>query len=401
MRVVEVNMLHNGSTGKIMLGIADCARSIGDEVWLFSPIVYQRGKKVKPPFISQHTYFGSRFENMLHLILAELSGMPGCFSVIGTKRLLNEIDRLQPDVLHLHNLHNCTINLPMLFSYIKRKNIKVIWTLHDCWSFTGKCPHFSMVKCDKWKLGCYNCPQLRIYPKAYVDQTQRMWKLKKKWFCGVKDMTLVTPSQWLADLAKESFLKEYPIRVIHNGIDLSVFKPTESDFQQKHRLEDKKLVLGVAFGWGERKGLDVFFELRKRLPQEYQIVLVGTDERVDAQLPEGILSIHRTNNQNELAEIYSAADVFVIPTREENYPTVNLESLACGTPVITFRTGGSPECIDETCGIVVEPEDLDGLEHAIVEVCEKRPFSKEACVKRATKNDQKTVFREYVSLYHS
>ena len=215
-------------------------------------------------------------------------------------------------------------------------------------------------------------------------------------------MTIVTPSQWLADLVKKSFLKDYPVKVINNGIDLSVFKPTESDFRQKHGIGDKYMLLGVADSWGARKGLDVFIELSNRLDAaKYQIVLVGTNEVVDKQLPDNIISVHRTQDQKELAGIYSAANLFVNPTREENYPTVNMESIACGTPVLTFRTGGSPEIPDETCGAVVDCDDIDALESEIIRITKEKPFSQEACLKRAEAFDKDKLFREYVDLYEN
>ena len=213
------------------------------------------------------------------------------------------------------------------------------------------------------------------------------------------DLTIITPSQWLADQVKMSFLKDYPVKVINNGIDLSVFKPTESDFRDRYGFVDKKIVLGVAFGWGHRKGLDVFIELSKRLPEDYRIVLVGTDDNVDKQLPANIVSIHRTQNQTELAEIYTAADVFANPTREEVLGLVNIESLACGTPVVTFKTGGSPECIDETCGSVVPCDDVDAVEMEIRRICEEKPYSIEACLARAKSFDMNEKFKEYVDLY--
>ena len=214
-------------------------------------------------------------------------------------------------------------------------------------------------------------------------------------------MTIVTPSEWLAGLVKQSFLKDYPVKVINNGINLSVFKPTESDFREKYGISaDKKILLGVAFGWGVRKGLDVFIELYNRLSAEkYQIVLVGTDKKTDKQLPKGIISIHRTQNQTELAEIYSAADLFVNPTREDNYPTVNMEAIACGTPVLTFRTGGSPEMVTEKTGSVVDCDDIDSLEREIKRICETSPFNKEDCIESAKKFDENERFLEYVNLY--
>lgn len=213
-------------------------------------------------------------------------------------------------------------------------------------------------------------------------------------------MTIITPSQWLADLVKQSFLKEYPVKVIHNGIDLSVFKPTPSDFREKHQIgEKKKILLGVAFGWGARKGLDISIELSKRLdPEKYQIVLVGTDAQVDKQLPSNIISVHRTQNQKELAEIYTAADVFVNPTREDNYPTVNMEAIACGTPVITFQTGGSPEMIDEKTGMAVDAGDISRLEEEIERICNEMPYSREDCLKRAKQFDAQICFERYVEL---
>ena len=227
-----------------------------------------------------------------------------------------------------------------------------------------------------------------------------MWSLKKKYFTGINHCILVTPSQWLADLVKQSFLKGYPVKVINNGIDLSVFKPTESGFREKYGLEDVKIVLGVASGWGKRKGLDVFIELAKRLLDDYRIVLVGTDDNVDKQLPSNIISIHRTQNQKELAEIYTAANVFANPTREDTFPTVNMESLACGTPVVTFRTGGCPEILDETCGSVVDCDDVGALEIEIRRICDEKPYSVEACLARAQKFDMNDRFKEYLDLYN-
>ena len=212
-------------------------------------------------------------------------------------------------------------------------------------------------------------------------------------------MTLITPSQWLANLTRQSYLKEYPVKVINNGIDLNIFKPTDSDFKEKYNLSDKKIVLGVAFGWGERKGLDAIVELSKTLPNNYQIVLVGASSGIEKLLPSNVLCIFKTESQAELAKIYSASDVLINPTREDTFPTVNIEAIACGTPVITFNTGGSPEIIDETCGIVVEKNDVDGMLNAIIEVCENKPFKKEDCVNRAKNYDMNDKFKEYVALY--
>ena len=338
-------------------------------------------------------------ENILHFFLARFLGGNGLYSYFGTQQLIRKLKKYKPDVLHLHNLHASCFHLPSLFKYIKKQDVRTVWTLHDGWAFTGHCANFDMIGCEKWKTGCFACPQRTAYPKTYVDCSKPMYKRKKQWFTGVKDMTIITPSKWLAGLVKQSFLQEYPVKVINNGIDLSIFKPTESDFRAKYGLENKKILLGVAFGWGTGKGLDVFIELSKRLDERYQIVLVGTDENTDKQLPNNIISIHRTQNQAELAQIYTQADLFVNPTREDNFPTVNIESLACGTPIVTFKTGGSPEIIDETCGVVVEKNDVDGMQREIERICETSPYTKQACILRAQNFDASVKFGEYVQLY--
>lgn len=396
MKTVLINSCNFGSTGNIMLEIAETAENGGYTAAVCYPQSRDNSRKQK----EKDLIIGTRFSRNIHLMLAEITGLNGCFSYFSTMKLLKKLDKLKPDIIHLHNLHNCYINLSLLFKYIKKHNIKTVWTLHDCWAFTGHCPHFDMIGCDKWKTGCYSCPQYKEYPKSLFDNSKIMYRLKRKWFSGVKNMTIVTPSEWLASLVKESYLKDYPVKVINNGIDLNVFKPTESDFREKYALENKYIVLGVAFGWGKRKGLDVFIELAKRLDKgKYKIVLVGTDDNIDKLLPDNIISIHRTQNQTELAEIYTAADVFANPTREENYPTVNMESVACGTPVVTFNTGGSPEMLDETCGAAVAKDDNDAMYNEIIRICEAKPYSMEACIKKAKGFDKNEKFGEYIRLY--
>jgi len=398
MRIVQINGGAKGSTGKIMMGIADIARTQGHEVMCASPITTTNRDAGEDCGYYRIGTFNSRRVNVA---LARITGFNGCFAWFETYKLLKKIDEFKPDIIHLHNLHDSYINLPMLFSYIKKHNVPTVWTLHDCWAFTGQCPHFTMVKCDKWKAGCYGCPQYKEYPASLYDNTKKMWQLKKKWFTGVKNMTIVTPSEWLAGLARESYLKQYPIEVINNGIDLNVFKPTHSNFRKQYGIPgDKYIVLGVSFAWGYRKGLDCFVEMAEKLGEQYQIVLVGTDDEIDKNLPHNIISIHRTQNQKELAEIYSAADVFVMPTREENYPTVNMEAIACGTPVVTFDTGGSPEMLDDKTGIVVEANDIEATKKAIKDICEKKRCNDEEYIVAYSKNfDMKKRFAEYIELY--
>lgn len=398
MRIVQINGGAKGSTGKIMMGIAEVARTQGHEVMCASPITTTNRDAGEDCGYYRIGTFNSRRVNVA---LARITGFNGCFAWLETYKLLKKIDEFKPDIIHLHNLHDSYINLSMLFSYIKKHNVPTVWTLHDCWAFTGQCPYFTIVKCDKWKAGCHNCPQYKEYPASLYDNTKKMWQLKKKWFTGVKNMTIVTPSEWLAGLARESYLKQYPIEVINNGIDLNVFKPTHSNFREQYGIPgDKYIVLGVSFAWGYRKGLDCFVEMAEKLGEQYQIVLVGTDDEIDKNLPHNIISIHRTQNQKELAEIYSAAEVFVMPTREENYPTVNMEAIACGTPVVTFDTGGSPEMLDDKTGIVVDANDIEATKKAIKDICEKKRCNDEEYIVAYSKNfDMKKRFAEYIELY--
>lgn len=395
MRIAEINSCNFGSTGNIMLQIAEVAEKCGHTAVVCYPQRRDNAKKQK----SNDIIIGSRISRNFHLKLAEITGLNGCFSYFSTLNFLRKLNKFKPDIIHLHNLHNCYINLPLLFKYIKKHNIKTVWTLHDCWSFTGHCPHFDMIGCDKWKTGCYSCPQYKDYPKSIFDNSEYMYNLKKKWFTGVENMTIVTPSEWLAGLVKKSYLKDYPVRVINNGIDLSIFKPTESDFREKHGLQDKFIILGVASPWKERKGLDAFSELAKRLDDSYRIVLVGLAKEQKEVLPPNIIGLERTANQTELAGIYTAADVFANPTREENYPTVNMEAISCGTPVVTFNTGGSSEMIAENCGTAVAKNDIDGICNEIIKICETKPYSEDDCLKRAESFDKNEKFREYIRLY--
>ena len=260
--------------------------------------------------------------------------------------------------------------------------------------------HFDMCKCEQWKSHCLVCKSLRDYPQCYFKgDVYNNYEMKQKSFTSLSNLIIVTPSQWLADLVKVSFMKKYTVKVINNGIDLNVFCQYQSDIRLKYHLENKYVILGVAFGWGMRKGLDIFIELSRRLDDRFKIMLVGTDDNIDKQLPKNIISIHRTNNQQELAKIYSAADLFVNPTREDTYPTVNMEAIACGTPVLTFRTGGSPEIPDNQTGCVVSVDDIDEMERQIIRICTENIYKRENCVNRAKFFDANLKFREYIDLY--
>lgn len=396
MRVLQVNCVYpEGSTGKIAKGLHDACVDRGMEC----VSAFRHGKKDSLPEDSLE--ISSRWDSRVHGVLARFTMFKGCFSYFKTHSFVRKLKVYKPDVIHLHNLHGSYVNVGLLMNYIKANDIPVVFTLHDCWAFTAICSHFTIAGCDKWETGCGNCPQRRKYSSSPIDLTAKMWGIKKKWFTEVERLVVVTPSEWLADLAKRSFLGEYSVMTINNGIDLAVFAPAPSDFRSRYALDGKKIVLGVAFGWSYEKGLDVFVDLARRLPDDYGIVLVGADEAMERSLPTRIVSIRRTNEQKELAEIYTAADVFVNPTREDVLPTVNIEALACGTPVVTFNAGGSPECIDATCGASVAVDDIDALEREIIRICEGKPFGSEACVHRAAHFDKDARLGDYLDLYES
>lgn len=393
MRIVEINTCNYGSTGKIMLQIAKTANQNDHKCWIAIP----KGRHNKNSDYKDTIWIGNQFAEDFHIMMGRITGLQGCCSIIATRCFLKEIEKIRPDIIHIHNLHNSYINIPMLFNYIKKNNIKVVWTLHDCWAFTGHCPHFLVSKCNKWEKGCNKCPSYKEYPRSCVDHSKWMWKWKKKWFSGVKNMTIVTPSKWLAELVEKSFLREYPVKVINNGIDLKSFRPVPGYFKKKKGITDQKIILGVAFDWGYRKGLDIFCKLAENIGEEYKIVLVGTNEELDKSLPQNIISIHKTQNQQELAEIYSDADVFFNPTREDNYPTVNMEAIACGTPVLTFNTGGSPESIlNDSCGSVINTEDICKIREAIDSIIKNKKVD---CNKFAVAFNMDKKNLEYIRLY--
>lgn len=343
------------STGRICTDIADTLAAQGHEV----KIAYGR-ETVPEKYQKYAVRIGSDFGVRLHGFRARLCDGVGFGSKSDTKKFIAWVKDFDPDVIHLHNLHGYYINIEVLFDYLRICGKRIIWTLHDCWAFTGHCAYFDYVECEKWMSGCQACPQKSEYPKSVSDRSQENWKKKKELFTGIPNMTLVTPSQWLADLVEQSYMSEYEVRVIHNGVDTDTFKPTSSDIMNRYGIVNKKVVLSVAAIWDRRKGLDYMIELASLLGNEYKVVVIGITEEQRKTLPENVLGILRTNSVQELVEWYSAAEVFVNPTLEDNYPTTNLEAIACGTPVITFDTGGSPESAS-IYGCVIKKGNLKDL----------------------------------------
>lgn len=390
MKILQINSVCGyGSTGRIAADLYHAAKADGMEC----RIAYGRGEA---PADIETIRIGAPFHVRLHGALSRLTDKHGFYSRQATRDFIARVKEWGPDLIHLHNIHGYYLNLPILFEYLGFAGLPVVWTLHDCWTFTGHCAYFDAAGCEKWRTGCGNCPQLHEYPASFgADRSAWNYQRKRELFSMPEKMVLVTPSEWLADLARESFLGGSPVRVIPNGIDLEKFRPTPGDFRERYGLVGKKLALGVASVWERRKGLDDFIRLSGMLGETWKIVLVGLSEQQMKELPPGILGLARTGSIEELAALYTAADVFVNPTQEDNFPTTNLEALACGTPVLTYRTGGSPESISASCGIVVEKGDIKALAQAVQEA----DFSAEACLERAKCFDKTAKYLDYIRLY--
>jgi putative colanic acid biosynthesis glycosyltransferase len=393
LKVLQINSVcGEGSTGRIATDIYKLLEEQGHDCM----IAYGRGKA---PSGIKTIKIGSNIDNYFHVAKTRVFDKHGFGSSKATVELIRQVKEYNPDVIHLHNIHGYYINVEILFEYLKEANKPVIWTLHDCWPFTGHCSYFSMVECDLWKKGCNKCPHKSAYPSSLVMNGSK-WNFSKKMnlFTSIKNLKIVTPSDWLASLVRQSFLKNYDIEVINNGIDLDLFKPTQSEFVKKHDLMDKFIILGVANIWDKRKGLSTFIELSRRLDENYHIVLVGLTDKQIKELPQNILGITKTKSIKELAEIYTAADVFVNPSLEETMGLVTVEALACGTPAIVFNATAVPEVVDETCGIVVEKGNLNKLVESIIS-CNNDNFDSENCIKRAKIYEKNKKYNEYIHQY--
>ena len=378
---------NQGSTGKIAEQVGIMMQNKGWDVY------YAHGaRRVNPSQLKTIPFSSVRAEYM-HALRSRLFDEDGLGSEKETRYLVEQIKKIKPDIIHIHNIHGYYLNYKILFEYLNKTNIQVVKTLHDCWDFTGNCPHFVTANCEKWKSECFDCPlSKKLYP--LIDRSTRNYRLKKKYIVGNQNLHLVPVSHWLEDLLRQSMYKGKDIRVIQNGIDLSVFKPFDTKNDRKFKI------LGVANVWNDNKGYSDVLLLRKKLDLDlFDITLVGLSQKQIKELPKGINGISSTSNQEELAELYSQSDVLINPTYADTFPTVSLEALASGTPVITYRTGGSPDAVDENTGLVVDQGDIDALADAIRRMKE-HPLSSADCRKRAEELfDKDKCFEKYIELY--
>lgn len=402
MKVLQINTRYynGGSTGRIAYDLKQVMEADGIESYAAFGFGYEPKDDEKPTVY--------RIETDRELFISKLwtkaTGHHGFNNKMETKRLLAWIDKVQPDIIHMHNIHNHYVNVRMLLEYIGERHIPCVLTMHDCWTFTGHCAYFDYSGCNKWKTGCNHCPNLRDYPKTFalIDPSPWNYRMKQKLFAPL-NITFVSPSQWLCDLQQQSFLKDKPCEVINNGVDLSVFKPIQSKVRDEYGIGNRKMILAVAGGLASRKGKDYLLKLPLLLHDDEVLVLVGLKKGQEQSLPDTskVIGIQRTKTSDELVGLYSEADVFINPTLEDNFPTTNIEALACGTPVVTFRTGGSVEVITPETGIAVDKGDIDGLLASIRTVLANgKEHYKDACRKKAEKEYNKDVqYGKYIELY--
>lgn len=391
----QINVAANwGSTGRIAEEIGEIAIKKG---WKSYIAFGRNANKSSSTLIS----IGTRFGIILHVLKSRLFDRHGLGSTKATKDLVKKIKEIKPDIIHLHNIHGYYLNYYILFEYLSNCNIPVVWTLHDCWAFTGHCSHFDIIKCTKWQEHCEKCPQIKSYPTSLrVDHSKKNFALKKKLFTQIPNLTLVPVSQWLCDNIEMSFLQNYPVKRIYNGISLDTFNVSPSH-KRDYMSGDKLMLLGVASCWTNRKGLNDFLQLAEILPSYYMIVLVGLTSKQLKDLPANIIGITRIESIQKLAELYSSADIFLNLTMQDTFPTTNLEALASGTPVITYRTGGSIEAVDDKTGLVVDQGDIKGVLNAIKQIQERgKNYYMSACRERAIVNFNKLDrYNEYIQLY--
>jgi glycosyltransferase involved in cell wall biosynthesis len=398
LKLLQINTtLNSGSTGRISEDIGKAAIASGNQSYIAAAYTNR-------PSESSVIKIGGDFDRKLHGVKSRLFDRHGFGSAQSTKELVSSIRVIKPDIIHLHNIHGYYLHIGILFSFLKEVEMPVVWTFHDCWPFTGHCSYFDAVNCHKWQTQCNHCPNIKGYPSSIgLDQSSRNFDDKQQIFNGLKSLQIVTPSQWLAMHVRQSFLSAYPVRVIHNGVDLNVFAATQLSWtiRAKYNLSSNRIVLGVASTWDKRKGLNDFIQLSGLLTKDIQIVLVGLNKEQLTDLPDKIKGIARTENMQDLAALYTAADVFINPTYVDNFPTTNIEALACGTPVITYNTGGSAESIDIETGFIVAKGDIRMLHEKIQLILIKgKEHYSTICRKRAVKYFNKDDrYADYLDLY--
>lgn len=394
MKVLQVNCSAGGSTGNIAREIHAELINQGHE----SYFAYGRGSSNEVGLFKITSELDYRF----HTYFSRLTGLHGYYSSLATKRLIKQMDDMQPDIIHLHNLHGGYVNIKMLLRYLKRKNKHVVITLHDCWLFTGGCAHYTMENCYKWQHKCGGCTQLKTYPKSILfDTSKKCLRDKQKWLTGFGNLRIVTVSKWLAQQASMSFLKEYPISTIYSGVNLQTFHPVVSDVYEKYSIQsDKPIIMGAANVWSSNKRLDLFVRLAECLRDKACVLVVGLSQQQISSLPANMIGITRTENQAELVKLYTAASLFINFSAEETLGMVTIEAMACGTPAMVTNTTACPETVYADTGYVVDPEDFEAVLAVVQSHLTPDPITRDACVNRVSTHFSATeMAKEYIQLY--
>ncbi len=393
MKIVQINTVPTGSTGNIMMNIHKYLIKNGYE----SYVIWGRGRK---PNNKNEIQIGNKLSVYFHAIYSRLTGKTGFGSKLATKKLILKLDKITPDIIHLHNIHGYYINIDLLFNYIKKKNIRVVWTLHDCWPFTGHCTHFDSINCEKWKKQCCECPIKNEYPKSLVDNSAWCFTRKKDLFTSIKNMKIITPSEWLADNVKKSFLSKYDIKVINNGIDNTIFKKLDEsklNFRSKYNLFDKKIILGVASPFTHKKGFDDYIELSKILDDRFIIVLVGLNKKQIKILPKNMIGLKKTSNVHELVDIYNSADVYLNLSVEETFGLTCIEAFSCGTPCIAYNKTALSEIARKNSGLLIEKKDNSIIE--IKKILESEEYNLADISKLSIYSIEKMI-QNYINVYN-
>lgn len=393
-KLLQINVTANwGSTGKIAELIGREAMAQGWE----SYIAYGRYYN---PSESKLIKIGDRLDTYTHFVGQRIFDNEGLWSNRATKRLIRKIEEIKPDIIHLHNIHDHYLNYKLLFEYLNQSTIKVVWTMHDFWAITGHCMHFISKRCDRFETLCLHCPMRKVYPKSLIDRSRENYELKKNLFSSNENMSIVAVSDWVGNQFKRSFLKDKPLFVIPNGIDLSLFKPT---FPKAELFEGKFVIMSVASQWKHDKGLEHYIALSKQLSDDEVIVLVGVDKSLKEQLPTNIIGLDPVFDVQELAALYSRADVVTIMSSAETFGLTVVEGYACGTPAVVFDNSAPPHLITTQTGFVVPDSDIDAAYRAIKIIKNKgKRFFSESCIRLATgKYDKKISTMKYLSLYDS
>ncbi len=397
MRVLHINsVINTGSTGRIVEEIGRVLIKHGHD----SYVAY--GRTIGSLSSDSYLYkIGNKCSVYWHGFKTLFFDRHGFASAKATQKLIDEIDRINPHVIALYNLHGYYIHIEILFAYLVKKNIPVVWTLFDCWAFTGHCTYFDNINCEKWQTKCNNCPKYNKYPISLIDNSELNFESKKTIFNSLKKLELITHSTWLSQLVSKSYLKQYKTHVIPSAVNTDLFKPVSTGIKETFGLNNQKVILGCANTWSDRKGFKDFILLSELCDSDFIIVLIGVSKKQMRTFPNNIIGITKTESVHELAAWYSAASVFVNPTYMDNFPTTNIEALACGTPVVTYNTGGSPESIDEETGIVIKTGDVQGIFLAIRDLCSRNQEElSKICRERALKlYERESRFLDYLRVF--